>query len=131
MDHAEARELLELAAVEPGGFERLMAGDTAEASALAGHLAGCDDCSDEMLRLRRTGAVAREIVRSTAPADLRQRTLDLVAAVGRDRSGMVVAADAPVAAAAVAPAAADAVAPAADAPVAPGADRAPRSGGED
>src|SRR5215218_9810367 len=120
MDHAEARELLELATVEPGGFERLMAGDTAEASVLAGHLAGCGDCSDEMLRLRRTGAVAREIVRSTAPADLRQRTLDLVAAVGRDRSGMTVAADAPAAAAPVAPAAAAAVAP--------GAEGAPRSG---
>ena len=27
MDHAEARELLEIAAVEPGGFARLVAGD--------------------------------------------------------------------------------------------------------
>src|SRR5215210_1599110 len=87
MDHAEARELLELAATEPGGFERLMAGDTAEAAALAGHLAGCAECADEMTRLRRTGAVVREIVRTTPPPDLRRRTLDLVAAVGRDRSG--------------------------------------------
>ena len=51
MDHAEARELLEIAAVEPGGLARLMAGDTAEAAALAGHLAGCDECTQEMARL--------------------------------------------------------------------------------
>jgi len=41
MEHAEARELLEIAAVEPGGFARLVAGDTPDAVALAGHLAGC------------------------------------------------------------------------------------------
>ena len=33
MEHTEARELLEIAAVEPGGFERLTAGDTPEAAA--------------------------------------------------------------------------------------------------
>ena len=41
MDHEETREQLELAALEPGGLERLMAGDTATAQAVAAHLAGC------------------------------------------------------------------------------------------
>jgi hypothetical protein len=85
MDHAEARELLEVAAVEPHGFERLIAGDTSDAAALAGHLAGCDDCADEMARLRRASGIIREVVRTTPPADLRERTLAFVRDVGRDR----------------------------------------------
>jgi hypothetical protein len=91
MEHSEARELLELAAVEPGGFDRLAAGDTPEASALAGHLAGCPECSDELERLRRASSVIREAVRTTAPPELRERTLALVAAVGRDRSAVALA----------------------------------------
>ncbi|HEV8545552.1 MAG TPA: anti-sigma factor [Candidatus Limnocylindrales bacterium] len=83
MEHAEARELLEVAAVEPLGFERLAAGDTPEAAALAGHLAGCPECAEEMERLRRASAVVREVVRTLPPADLRERTLAFVAAVGR------------------------------------------------
>src|SRR5262245_12395010 len=94
MEHNEARELLELAAVEPGGFDRLAAGDTAEASALAGHLAGCPECSAELERLRRASAVIRDAVRTTAPPELRAQTLAFVAAVGVDRS--VGAAAAPV-----------------------------------
>jgi hypothetical protein len=86
MDHAEARELLELAAVEPGGLDRLMAGDTPEAAALAGHLAGCRDCTTAMARLRRDSAVIAGVVRSTPPAALRERTLAFVRDVGRDRS---------------------------------------------
>lgn len=85
MEHVEARELLETAAVEPGGFERLMAGDTAEASALAGHLAGCPACAADMERLRRDSTVIRSVVRSLPPPDLRERTLAFVAAVGRER----------------------------------------------
>jgi hypothetical protein len=85
MEHAEARELLETAAVEPDGFERLIAGDTIEASALAGHLAGCPDCAAEMERLRRDSTVLRAVVRSLPPPDLRERTLAFVAAVGRER----------------------------------------------
>jgi anti-sigma factor RsiW len=85
MDHAEARELLELAAVEPHGFERLMAGDTSDAAALAGHLAGCDGCADEMARLRRAAGIIRDVVRTTPPPDLRERTLAFVRDVGRDR----------------------------------------------
>ena len=85
MEHAEARELLEVAAVEPHGFERLAAGDTPEAAALAGHLAGCPECAEELERLRRASAVVRDVVRTLPPADLRERTLAFVAAVGRDR----------------------------------------------
>jgi alkylhydroperoxidase family enzyme len=85
MEHAEARELLEIAAVEPGGFDRLAAGDTSDAAALASHIAGCDDCAAELERLRRAAAVIREAVRMAPPADLRDRTLAYVAAVGRPR----------------------------------------------
>ena len=56
MDHEGTREQLELAAVEPGGLERLMAGDTATAQAVAAHLAGCASCSDELVRLGRASA---------------------------------------------------------------------------
>jgi hypothetical protein len=86
MDHAEARELLELGAVEPAGLDRLMAGDTPEAAALAGHLAGCPDCTAEMTRLREVAGIVRGVVRTTPPPDLRERTLSLVREVGRDRS---------------------------------------------
>jgi anti-sigma factor RsiW len=87
MDHAEARELLEVAAVEPGGLARLMAGDTPEAAALAGHLAGCDECTQEMARLRRVAGIVRGVVRTTPPPELREQTLAFVRAVGRQRSG--------------------------------------------
>src|SRR5919109_1503105 len=89
MDHAEARELLELAAVEPLGFERLMAGDTNDAAALAGHLAGCESCADEMNRLREASGIIREVVRTTPPPELRDRTLAFVRDVGRDRTPAV------------------------------------------
>jgi hypothetical protein len=87
MDHAEARELLELAAAEPGGLDRLAAGDTADAAALATHLAGCEPCSEEFGRLRRAAAILRTELSAIPPPDLRERTLAFVAAVGRDRSG--------------------------------------------
>jgi Anti-sigma-K factor rskA len=85
MDHAEVRELLELAAAEPGGYERLMAGDTVESSAVAGHLAGCPACTAEAEAIRRAAVVIRQVVRETPPADLRDRTLAAVAALGRQR----------------------------------------------
>jgi hypothetical protein len=96
MDHAEARELLELGAVEPAGLDRLMAGDTPGAAALAGHLAGCPDCSAEMTRLREVAGIVRGVVRTTPPPDLRERTLSLVREVGRDRGGRPAAAGAAV-----------------------------------
>jgi hypothetical protein len=88
MDHTEARELLELAAVEPDGFDRLAAGDTPESAMLAGHLAGCAECSAELERLRRSSELIRDAVRTTAPPELKQRTLAFVAAVGRDRTAL-------------------------------------------
>lgn len=85
MEHAEARELLEIAAVEPDGFARLAAGDTPDAAALAGHIAGCLECAAEMERLRRASIVIRDAVRMSPPPELRERTLAFVAAVGRPR----------------------------------------------
>ena len=85
MDHLDARELLELAAVEPGGLDRLMAGDTPSAIALAGHLAGCPECTEEFGRLRRASAVLREVIASQPRPELKAQTLAFVAAIGRPR----------------------------------------------
>jgi hypothetical protein len=85
MDHAEVRELLEDAAIEPGGLERLMAGDTPSASLVAGHLAGCPDCAEELERLRRSVELIAPAIRSVPPPELRERTLAYVAALGRPR----------------------------------------------
>jgi hypothetical protein len=60
MSHAEVRERLELAALEPDGLDRLMAGDTMEAAAIATHLAGCPACLDELGRLERATALVRQ-----------------------------------------------------------------------
>jgi hypothetical protein len=95
MDHEEVQELLQDAAVEPGGLERLMAGDTPNAAVVAGHLAGCVECGEELERLRRTVGVVRPAVRAVLPPELRQRTLDYVAAVGRPRGAAGDAALAP------------------------------------
>ena len=97
MDHAEAIEQIELAAVEPDGIERLMAGDTAEGAAVAGHLAGCPACVDELARISRTSAVVREVLSVAPDPALRERTLAFVQAVGRDRSGAADAAASAVA----------------------------------
>jgi hypothetical protein len=86
MEHRDAQSLLELAAVEPDGFARLAAGDTAEAAALAGHLAGCPECTVEFEHLGRLAGPLRASVRSLPSPDLRERTLALVAATGRARS---------------------------------------------
>jgi hypothetical protein len=91
MDHAEVRELLELAAVEPDGLERLAAGDTPEAAAIAGHLAGCAACTEEARRLTVVGELIREAVESAPPAELRARTLGLVGELGRPRRAVATA----------------------------------------
>ena len=85
MDHTEVRELLETAAVEPSGLDRLVAGDTPEAAAIAGHLAGCPSCTEEFSRLRRASTVLRDTISTQLPDDLRARTLAFVAEVGRRR----------------------------------------------
>lgn len=89
MDHAEVVELIELAAVEPEGLARLAAGDTAEAAAVAGHLAGCDACASELSRTARASTIARQAIRELPDPALRERTLAYVRAVGRERSGPV------------------------------------------
>lgn len=86
MDHESTREQLELAALEPGGLERLMAGDTPAAQAVAAHLAGCPACTDELARLERTARLARQVVRELPPAGLKERTLAAVRAAGTPRS---------------------------------------------
>ena len=86
MDHDETLELIGIAAVEPGGLDRLMAGDTTDAALVASHLAGCPACVAEMAAIRQTSEIAREIVRSQPDPALRERTLAFVRAVGRDRS---------------------------------------------
>ncbi|HEY8845650.1 MAG TPA: hypothetical protein VIM24_03240, partial [Candidatus Limnocylindrales bacterium] len=75
MDHQEVRDLLADAAIEPGGLDRLMAGDTPTAALVAGHLAGCPDCADELERLRRSVGIIRPMVRAVPPPELRERTL--------------------------------------------------------
>jgi hypothetical protein len=85
MDHDDVLEQLELAAVEPGELDRLMAGDTAMAAAVVGHLAGCETCTEEFRRLSRAVPLVRDLVRTTPPADLRERTLAYVQMHGRSR----------------------------------------------
>ena len=85
MNHEDVVEQLEQAAVEPGGLDRLMAGDTAMAAAVVGHLAGCDPCSEEFRRLSRAVPLIKDLVRTTPPAELRERTLAHVKAHGRAR----------------------------------------------
>jgi len=85
MDHEGTREQLELAALEPGGIERLMAGDTAMAQAVAAHLAGCASCSDELVRLGRASSVIRAAVRELPPPELRERTMAAIRAEGVQR----------------------------------------------
>ena len=85
MEHAEALERIEIAAAEPEGLERLMAGDTADAASIAGHLAGCPGCTAELARIRRTATVAREVIRTAPDPALRARTLAYVKAAGVPR----------------------------------------------
>ncbi|MEA2653244.1 MAG: hypothetical protein QOI37_471 [Chloroflexota bacterium] len=91
MDHEATREAMELAAVEPGGLERLMAGDTAAAQAVAAHLAGCPSCADEASRLQRAATLIRSTVRSLPPPELKERTLAAIRAEGVQRplSGVI------------------------------------------
>jgi hypothetical protein len=86
-------------------LDRLAAGDTTEAAALAGHLAGCPSCSAEADRLRASAGLIRSAVLETPPPELRDRTLELIRAVGRARAVPAAAPAAPAAAPAPAPAA--------------------------
>ncbi len=116
MDHREAREMLELAAVEPNGLDRLAAGDTTASAALAGHLAGCPDCAAESERLRQSALLIRDVVLESPPPELRERTLALVREVGRPR-GTAIKAPAIAAPAVPVPAIPAPAAPASGAPL--------------
>ncbi len=89
MDHDSVLEALELATAEPDGLDRLMAGDTPAAQAVAGHLAGCAECTLELGRLRRLGALVRDTVATTPPPDLRDRTMAYVRQHGVPRGPAV------------------------------------------
>ena len=82
MDHDAVREQMELAALEPDGLERLMAGDTPTAQAVAGHLAGCPACTEELGRLQRSAVLVRDTVREMPSPDLKARTLAAIRAEG-------------------------------------------------
>ena len=105
MDHDETREQLELAAVEPGGLDRLMAGDTATAQAVAAHVAGCPACADELARLQRVVPLIDATVREMASPDLKARTLAAIRSEGVIRPLVAATAGAAGSAAVIAPAA--------------------------
>jgi hypothetical protein len=92
MEHAEALERIEMAAVEPDGLDRLMAGDTVDAAAIAGHLAGCPACTAELARIRRTSTLARDVIRTSPDPALRERTLAYVRSAGIPRGAAAPAA---------------------------------------
>jgi hypothetical protein len=95
MDHDDVLEQLELAALEPGGLDRLVAGDTPTAAAVVGHLAGCERCAEELRRLSRAAPMLRDVVRTTPSPELRERTLAYVREHGRPRGGAATAPGAP------------------------------------
>jgi hypothetical protein len=68
-----------------------MAGDTPTAALVAGHLAGCPDCTEELERLRRSVGIIRPTVQAVPPPELRERTLAYVAALGRPRGSVAIA----------------------------------------
>ena len=86
MDHAEVRELLEIAAAEPAGLDAFLGGRSSDSERMREHLAACHACASELSALRDSAATIREVIRGTPPPDLRARTLDLVAATGRART---------------------------------------------
>jgi hypothetical protein len=104
MDHDATREQLELAALEPGGLDRLMAGDTPAAQAVAAHLAGCPACTDELARLQRASTLIRSAVREMPSPSLRERTMAAIRAEGVQRPLAVAAAPFAAVAAPIAPA---------------------------
>jgi hypothetical protein len=59
-----------------------MAGDTPTAQAVAGHLAGCPSCTEELGRLQRSAVLVRDTVRAMPSPDLKARTLAAIRAEG-------------------------------------------------
>jgi hypothetical protein len=120
MEHDAVIEAIELAALEPGGLDRLMAGDTPTSQAVAGHLAGCTACTAVLAAMERDARVIADVVATTPAADLRDRTLATVRVRGVPRG---VAAAPPISATALAgsgpPVPAAATVPATPTPPAP------------
>jgi len=100
MDHDDALALIETASAEPGGLDRLMAGDTPDAALLAGHLADCRACTEELRRIGQTAQLVRSVVREQPSPELKARTLAYVRQVGRPRGEAAADVAAPVLAAA-------------------------------
>jgi hypothetical protein len=63
----------------------MLAGDTAVAQAVAGHLSGCPSCTDEFVRLQRASSLIGAVVREMPAADLRERTFAAIRAEGVSR----------------------------------------------
>ena len=78
MEHDTTIEAIELAAMEPGGLDRLMAGDTETSRTVAAHLVGCESCAAALVAVHRDSLVIADVVATTPPADLRARTLATV-----------------------------------------------------
>ncbi len=95
MDCDDTRERMELAGAEPGGLERLMAGDTPDGMVVAGHLSGCPACIAELGRLRRSTLILREVIGGAPDPALRGRTLAHVRAKGVARGPVQTAAGSP------------------------------------
>lgn len=93
MEHEAVIEAMELAALEAGGLDRLMAGDTATSQAVAGHLAGCASCAAELAAIQRDSRVIADVVATTPSADLRDRTLATVRERGVPRGVVAPAVD--------------------------------------
>jgi len=93
MEHEAVIEAMELAALEAGGLDRLMAGDTATSQAVAGHLAGCASCAAELAAIQRDSRVIADVVATTPSADLRERTLATVRERGVPRGVVAPAVD--------------------------------------
>ena len=93
MEHEAVIEAIELAALEPGGLDRLMAGDTATSQAVAAHLAGCVSCGAELAAIGRDSRVIADIVATTPSGDLRGQTLATVRERGVPRGVVTPAVD--------------------------------------
>ena len=87
MEHDATIEAIELAALEPGGLDRLMAGDTETSRAVAAHLAGCESCAAALVGVHRDALVIADVVATTPRPELKARTLALVRRSGVARGG--------------------------------------------
>jgi hypothetical protein len=90
IDHERARELVDLAAAEPGELDRLTAGETPTSRLLADHLAACPACQEHLDRTRRLSQILRGVLAEVPGDDLRERTMAAVTALGVRRRPSVV-----------------------------------------